>query len=226
MRSAFFIAFFSCITLPLVPYLYRLALMYPLAVPSPAPASPATRLAPRRSSPLWLALLVIPLVVSGGSLRAIAEGNHSGSHTSPSHTDPSHTDPGNTDPSHTDPGNTGHSHAALEIPAGQPIPKVTLKVHPDPDRGWNLELQVENFSFAPERIGLSSLPSEGHAHLYINGEKIGRLYGAWHHLPSLPPGRHTLKVNLNANDHRTLMNQGEEIAASVMVEVPETPIDR
>ncbi|MGA1285591.1 MAG: hypothetical protein ACO34J_16250, partial [Prochlorothrix sp.] len=120
----------------------------------------------------------------------------------------------------------GGVHAALEIPAGQPVPKVTLMAHPDPSQGWNLELQVENFSFAPEHIGLSSLPSEGHAHLYVNGEKIGRLYGPWYHLPSLPPGRHTVKVNLNANDHRALTHQGEEIAASVMIEVPQTPADR
>ena len=43
-----------------------------------------------------------------------------------------------------------HGHGTVEIPAGQPIPTINLVVHPDPVRGWNLEIQTTNF---PVRIG-------------------------------------------------------------------------
>ena len=39
---------------------------------------------------------------------------------------------------------TTHPPKQIEIPANQPVPKVNLIVHPDRDRGWNLEIQVEN----------------------------------------------------------------------------------
>ncbi|MFW6359953.1 MAG: hypothetical protein ACOC0N_12170 [Chroococcales cyanobacterium] len=84
--------------------------------------------------------------------------------------------------------NSDHSHAILEIPAGEPIPSVDLIVHSDPMWGWNLELQVENFEFVPESVNQDSSYREGHGHLYINGEKVTRLYGNWYHIPKLSRG--------------------------------------
>jgi hypothetical protein len=40
--------------------------------------------------------------------------------------------------------------------------------------------------------------------LYINGEKVSRVYGPWLHLPTLPPGRNEITVELNANNHQVL----------------------
>ncbi|MGB3493736.1 MAG: hypothetical protein WBA57_13485 [Elainellaceae cyanobacterium] len=113
----------------------------------------------------------------------------------------------------------GH-HQPIEIPAGQPIPSVQLSVSEDPVSGWNLLLDVENFQFAPERVNQGSQPTEGHAHLYINGEKIMRVYGAWHHLPSLEPGTNEVTVVLNANGHEVLTYNGESISDTVIVSVP------
>lgn len=116
-------------------------------------------------------------------------------------------------------GNQMHSHQQLEIPAGQPIPTVKLVVRPDAMKGWNLELQVTNFRFAPERVNTTSNPAEGHAHLYIDGKKITRLYNAWYYLPSLEPGQHEIKVSLNTNLHETLVNRGQPIEATEIIEV-------
>jgi hypothetical protein len=125
-------------------------------------------------------------------------------------------------PSHSDMEVEMHEHGMIEIPADQPIPSITVMVHPDAMRGWNLEAQVENFRFAPEHVNHSSdLLQEGHAHLYINGEKITRLYSNWYYLGNLPPGTHEITVSLNTNTHQTLMHDGEAIAATFILEVGE-----
>jgi hypothetical protein len=117
-------------------------------------------------------------------------------------------------------GNEMHSHQKLEIPAGQPIPSVKLIVRPDAMKGWNLEVQVTNFRFAPGRVNTSSNPAEGHAHLFIDGKKITRLYGPWYYLPDLEPGQHEIKVSLNTNTHETLVSKGQPIEATAIVQVP------
>ena len=118
--------------------------------------------------------------------------------------------------------NTNHDvfHSrSLEVPAGTPVPGLTVEVEEDPVRGWNLYVGTANFEFEPSKINGESLPTEGHAHLYINGEPAQRLYGNWTHLPELPPGTDELRVTLNANGHETLTTQGQPIEESVTVEV-------
>ena len=113
-----------------------------------------------------------------------------------------------------------HDHKPLEVSADQPIPTVDLIVHKDAVIGWNLEVQVSNFQFAPENVNQESKTNEGHAHLYINGEKIARLYSSWHHLDSLESGENEVKVTLNANGHEDLFYQGNEIADTELIQVP------
>ncbi|HIK43389.1 MAG TPA: hypothetical protein IGR64_00725 [Leptolyngbyaceae cyanobacterium M65_K2018_010] len=113
-----------------------------------------------------------------------------------------------------------HGHSRLEIPAGQPVPTITLIAYPDPVRGWNLEIQTTDFRFAPEHVNQANQPNEGHGHLYLNGHYVSRVYGPWLHLPSLPSGRNEIRVTLNSNSHQALTHNGEEIMATVMVEAP------
>lgn len=117
-------------------------------------------------------------------------------------------------------GHGGMHHGSLEIPEGQPVPQVTVTVEPDSLTGWNLQLQIADFEFAPERVNQASVVTEGHAHLFINGEKITRLYGPWYYIPFLPPGEHELLVELNGNGHETLTTGGKPIAATVKIKVP------
>lgn len=112
-----------------------------------------------------------------------------------------------------------HNHEPMEIPEGQPIPSVDLVVHPDQMKGWNLEVKVSNFRFAPEHASSNDRPGEGHAHLYVNGEKITRIYGNWYYLGILEPGRNQLRVNLNSNDHKQLVHQGQPIEDVEVIEV-------
>lgn len=98
-------------------------------------------------------------------------------------------------------GKGGHAHKTLEISAGQPVPSVSLIVHPDAIGGWNLEVKVSNFKFAPQKINQESKATEDHAHLYINGKTLTRLYGSWYYLSSLEPGSNKITVTLNSNGH-------------------------
>ncbi|RZM75592.1 hypothetical protein [Leptolyngbya iicbica] len=150
--------------------------------------------------------------------RGSADMHHEGSEpTAP----PSETPPSG---GHGDHGS--HSHGMLMIPAGEPIPEITVDIFPDPVAGWNLQVQTANWAFAPEAVNTASNLTEGHGHLYINGEKVTRIYSEWFHLPSLPPGEHVLTVGLNANGHEALMYNGAPIEASVTVIVPEpTPTE-
>lgn len=117
-------------------------------------------------------------------------------------------------------GHGGMNHGALEIPADQAVPQLNLNVTPDTMSGWNLHAAVENFTFAPQRVNQESLTTEGHAHLFINGEKVTRLYGPWYYIPVLPAGEHEIRVELNANGHEVLQKNGEPIAATAEIMVP------
>ncbi|MRX27987.1 hypothetical protein [Kangiella sp. HZ709] len=90
-------------------------------------------------------------------------------------------------------------------------------MHKDEKSGWNLELITENFAFAPEQVNQAHRVGHGHAHLYINGKKITRLYSHWYHLEELPEGKHLIKVNLNTNDHQDYALNGKVIGAEVEI---------
>ncbi|MEO1134786.1 MAG: hypothetical protein AAFX40_19055, partial [Cyanobacteria bacterium J06639_1] len=115
---------------------------------------------------------------------------------------------------------TGHSHGAMEVSSDIPIPAVELLITEDAVRGWNVHTKLTNFSYAPETVNETSLQTEGHAHLYVNGEKLTRLYSSWYYLSELPSGANELKVTLNANDHQDLTLNGEVIGDVVTIEVP------
>jgi hypothetical protein len=103
----------------------------------------------------------------------------------------------------------GHSaaHEMVAVPEGQPVPTVDLIVHDDPKSGWNLQVVIENLNITPESAGLAHVDGEGHAHLYINGDKITRLYGEWFYLSKdwLQKGSHEIKITLSSNDHKDFM---------------------
>lgn len=114
-----------------------------------------------------------------------------------------------------------HEHAGepLSLPAGEAAPSLALRVAEDPVAGWNLEVATTHFRFAPEAAGAPPRPGEGHAHLYVNGRKVARLYGPWFHLASLPKGEARLRVTLNANDHRPLAVGNRPLSAEAILQV-------
>jgi hypothetical protein len=115
----------------------------------------------------------------------------------------------------------GHQHPMLEVPEDLPAPTLAVTIAADAKTGWNLHLETTEFRFAPEHASQDHQPGEGHAHLYIDGVKIARVYGPWYHIASLSPGEHVILVTLNANSHDDLAVDGKIISAEQTIVVPD-----
>ena len=111
-----------------------------------------------------------------------------------------------------------HSHhGKQEVSGYDAVPTLKLDAIKDTASGWNLHLITENFTFTPENIDQVVDKPEGHAHVYVDGVKISRIYGAWFHLTGLTPGPHSIRVSLNANDHSEFVLNGKPIDAKIDV---------
>ena len=116
-----------------------------------------------------------------------------------------------------------HQHPPLEVSAELPLPSVTHLVFHDAMGGYNVQILPNNFSFTPAAINRAPQFNEGHAHIYVNGEKIARVYSSWYHLSDglLNPGENEVSVTLNANDHSEWAVSGVPIASMVKVFTPD-----
>ena len=112
-----------------------------------------------------------------------------------------------------------HHGQIVVLPEGPKAPKLEISVSADPASGWNLHIRTENFRFAPENASMAHVQGEGHAHVYVNGAKSARQYGAWLHIPELPQGTNVISVTLNSNDHRQLSVGESPLQAEQVVEV-------
>ncbi|GLQ35742.1 hypothetical protein GCM10007939_20250 [Amylibacter marinus] len=110
-------------------------------------------------------------------------------------------------------------HAPVDTAADSPKPGISIFVHPDAVSGWNLEILTENFEFSPQTVNEEHRDGQGHAHVYVNGEKLARLYTRWLYIESLPRGENTITVTLNSNDHRVIAVEGEKVSAEQIVQV-------
>ncbi len=104
-------------------------------------------------------------------------------------------------------------HGMLETSGYEAAPMIKLEVIKDTASGWNLHLITQNFKFTPEDIDQPVDKPEGHAHVYVDGERISRIYGPWFHLTGLTPGPHTIRVFLDANDYSEFVFNGVPIDA-------------
>jgi hypothetical protein len=144
-----------------------------------------------------LPLLFIGLIFGGGIGFTIAaangitlDGHDHGAHGAMDHSAMDH---------------SGMAHGdILSLEASATSPTLSVMILEDPASGYNLHIMTEHFTFSPENASLDHIDGEGHAHVYINGVKLGRFYGPWVHLDTLPEGEVKVTVTLNANDHREL----------------------
>ena len=97
------------------------------------------------------------------------------------------------------------------------MPTLDTAVYRDPGAGWNLNVITTNFIFDAKSAGLENVEGHGHAHVYVNGVKLGRVYGAWHHIGALPLGENEVTVALYANDHSALASGGVKITSTSTV---------
>lgn len=105
-------------------------------------------------------------------------------------------------------------HPKFEIAAGQAVPTVMLHPYRDSMGGWNIQVMTTNFKFAPENAGKEDVMGEGHAHLFVNGKKVARVYGEWVHL-TLGKGQNKVKINLTTNSHKDYFWQGKAVESEI-----------
>ena len=111
-----------------------------------------------------------------------------------------------------------HLHAeGHEVPEGMSAPTVQLSAAPSSGGGWDLYVQVTDFRFAPEQASAEHIDGEGHMHIYVDGEKIGRVFGSAHHIAGLASGEHAIRVELSSNDHSPITVNGHFIEDTVIV---------
>lgn len=159
-----------------------------------------------------LALFAIGLVFGGGAGFVLAASNGV-TFDGHDHGDPAHHGVGATE-------SMAHDHSTpVNIAAGSDAPSVSIEAFKDPMSGWNLKVTPVNFAFSPENASRADVPGEGHAHVYANGDKLGRLYGNWYHLTNLPKGDVEIKVSLNANSHSPLMVDSVPVEATTVIQV-------
>lgn len=112
---------------------------------------------------------------------------------------------------------TAHTHSEMYEVDVENAPTVKIMVEEDAKSGWNVRIITTNFTFAPENVNGMNVEGEGHAHLYVDGVKISRVYGDYFYYGEEFDGTKTFKVSLNANDHSEYTVDGVPITAAVEV---------
>lgn len=133
-----------------------------------------------------------------------------------------------------------HGHVPLAVPASAAVPALSLELEQDPMSGFNLRLLVQRYQLRspPADLEMAQLMSagepdsagylEGHAHLYVNGQKVGRLYGTSVHIPAslLREGSNEITVTLNNHGHMYWTVAGQQVLATIFLEPGQTPFVR
>ena len=112
---------------------------------------------------------------------------------------------------------SAHMHTTKYEVEAEKAPKVELVVSEDAKSGYNIKIITTDYKFTPENVNQENIPNEGHAHLYIDGVKIARLYSPYFHYDGNFEGTKTFRVTLNANDHSEYALNGETIASEIQV---------
>lgn len=151
-----------------------------------------------------------------GGAEAEDHDDHGTDHDTDEHGD--HGDDHDTD-DHDDHGDDHAGHgAAMDVSHLSAVPSIELAVTADPMGGWTIHAVPTNHEINPQGASGEHVDGQGHMHLYVDGEKVTRLYGEWHHLADLGPGEHTIRVELSSNDHSALAVDGTIIDASVKID--------
>ncbi len=109
-----------------------------------------------------------------------------------------------------------HDHDRVHPVAPGAVPAVQIALQSEGGCTYNMQLTLENFRFAPERVNGPHTDGEGHAHLYADGVKLARVYSEWFHF-SAPIGSKAIEITLNSNDHATLAHEGNPITATALL---------
>jgi len=124
-----------------------------------------------------------------------------------------------------------HSHLPITVPTDALKPKLSLSIEKDAMSGYNLTLNHKNYQFVMPPLNATMMELmkpyvdektntvEGHAHLYVNGTKIQRVYGKYLHLPEslFTQGTNSISITLNNNGHMTWNVDEKQIVSTIYV---------
>ena len=112
--------------------------------------------------------------------------------------------------------------------AQENAPRATLEIKKDPTGGFNVQVVTANFNWRPDVASMKHVPGEGHAHVYLDGRKIMRIYNEWFHLNtyqfSTKAGEQLLSIEFVGNDHAPYTVKGMPVGAQELVDVPSDEI--
>ena len=123
-----------------------------------------------------------------------------------------------------------HSDGAITIHeiTQKAAPTVNLEVQKDPTGGFNVRVLTSNFVWRPEMASKQHVVGEGHAHVYLDGRKIIRIYNEWFHLNTYQfatkAGEQLLSIEFVGNDHAPYTIQGTPLGAEQVINVPRDEI--
>ena len=120
--------------------------------------------------------------------------------------------------SHSHSTDAAHDHEEAhesEVPVG-----VDISAEVEDGGGVIVHVMAEGLRWAPESIDREHEPGAGHAHIYVDGVKVGRVYSSRYRLSGLESGERHIRVTLNTNDHKRLTLNGEPVEASATVSIP------
>lgn len=127
-----------------------------------------------------------------------------------------------------------HQHQIKEIGADVPVPHIEITVFRDAMDGVNVHVEVENYELnAPDMTEETQDTThsnllQGHAHVFVNAEKMRRLYGNDFHIPatSLKAGVNQVAISLNSHQHENWVfgEDKHSIMSSVFFDLSKEPI--
>lgn len=106
----------------------------------------------------------------------------------------------------------------LDLGPIEVAPKVMMDLRPEGD-GWAIKLDTGAFQLTETGVDGANIPGQGHAHLYLDGLKLERMYGPIAHIGALPVGQHIIQVILNSHDHRAIYAGGKPVGAIALIDV-------
>jgi len=119
-----------------------------------------------------------------------------------------------------------HHHQTAPVPANALSPEVSLQAVKDAMSGFNLTLLLKNYQLMLPAADLAqttvvdNASLSGHAHLYVNGKKIQRIYGRFVHIPKtlLKAGENTIRVTLNNHNHANWSLDGKVVQSELTLQ--------
>lgn len=111
--------------------------------------------------------------------------------------------------------------AQVAVPDGLPVPKLAMILTRDSEDGFNLHVELANFQMESPAARAEPLKNSvrGHAHLYLNGVKLTRLYAKDLHLRArlFRSSMNSLQISISDHNHAVWAAGNDPIQATILM---------